>query len=767
MNRVFLTIFSILKFVIISCHFYIDQEYLNSTYLFLRDFLQLNATNECNYTNYIDVISDYSFTKDNELGNFKACYDYAHYTEKHFGKKNMSYFMFFYVNKDYFKGEVSISNVDEFQVFYGDNLSLYYKESIFYRYHLYTLCLPYCLKNQIDSLDKMSGNNLFEQTHYNSIKKNKTVEYVLRTTDALPENISALNPLSVSLMIIFFFVLFVSILCSIFPNCFKAGSSKSSSEENTQVRDNNNHDEYFEGYNSQLHIDRNNKSNNTHNSFYSFLVSVFSLRKNMKRIFKETSEKQNIHSCYINDSSLSFVNGLKALNLIVVVCITVYWLLLTLPLTYTIGFDVKEEVITSNNFSIFLLQYLYYCIYLHYSLSGFVLAFKFLSHMKENPKHKSKLRMLMNFLFKHTYRYFTGMLFYLIVCKIHIITITIFNSKGSGPLYVLYQQLTDHQLSKWYEFFFLYVSFFTDDATTTHNNSFLFFFVYINEIYCFFICTLILYLYYHNNKNGYAAIIFSYVFTILMRFISTFCFIREQNIRDFYFYQIFNLKYFFSIPTYLIGVLFGILYFEHNHEDHEEMIITKLTAVENSEMSVSYEEVQQRKPNNIGKRIVKHFANNSIIHIFLLIVFFLVWCLTLIIFSMNFVVELREMGFLGRDIKITEIIFAILNMDTQSILLFLIIFKYVIFSNSMIKEFLESTFWVPFSRLYYTILCIFSGFTYYFILTISQPIRFNLMNDLFLTLSMICLLFIYAFLISLVFELPLKIGFKKIANKLL
>jgi hypothetical protein len=188
--------------------------------------------------------------------------------------------------------------------------------------------------------------------------------------------------------------------------------------------------------------------------------------------------------------------------------------------------------------------------------------------------------------------------------------------------------------------------------------------------------------------------------------------------------------------------------------------------VDNSEMSVTYKEIQQKKPKNMGKRIVKYFIKHPILHIFMLIIFFLCWFLTLIFFSMNFVVQLREKGFLGTDIKVSEIIYAIFNMDILSFLLFFLIFKYIIFSNTMLKDILESSFWVPFSRLYYTFLCIFSGFAYFYILTISQPIRFNLMNYCFLTLSMIFLLFIYTFLLSLFIELPIKIGFKKLANKL-
>jgi hypothetical protein len=533
----------------------------------------------------------------------------------------------------------------------------------------------------------------------------------------------------------------------------------------------------------------NSSNNKNYRKIYKVIASIFSLTKNIKRIFKATNQKNKIHSSYINDDSLAFLNGCKAINLFCLTYCSIFWIFIESPNT---KYDklIKVDILTQNNFTLPIVYYLYWSIYLTFAFNGFSFGYKFLSHMNsrhmdsetDNSRDNFKLtiKKVLSFVLPLFFKY---VLYIFLIFNVYNIQylINLGSSKsakdypgyGTGPLFYIYKEISNYTLEHLQYFLMLYANFKMDDTKLTKTSIYVFFFVFINETQYFFISLIMLLIYYYKKNLGLIILILAYIVSMVLRaiyvvfgdmkIIGTYGYVR-----DFFGIEIYSFRFFYGLPVYFVGVIFGVLYFEYNTVDDLGITSSYINEPYNSTgENLSYSDYLKHlngSQERYANKFIKFLANSKFLQFVLLItsattlfVFFLYD--NLVLFS-----NIRENGFKDYKYSWWEKLYSFIELDLLAILIFLLVFKFVIFNNFQLRKFLSSNFWIPFSRLYFVIACLLSPITYFFILNLDYPIKFKYTNVLFLSLSVLFLLYFIGFFISLLVEVPLKVGFKKIVN---
>ncbi len=535
-----------------------------------------------------------------------------------------------------------------------------------------------------------------------------------------------------------------------------------------------------------------NIKSNRFQKVYSLLSSIFSLTLNVKRIFKPTNKKNKTSSSYINDNSIAFINGLKGFNLICLTYCSIFWIFIESPNTYT-DFLKKEYIFSQSVFILPLLYYLYWSIYLTFAYNGFTFGYKFLCHMNMRTEHPSEnndspyiynssiarfIKSALSFVIPQFFRY--PLYFFLLfnVSNIDSVINLGFTSNsglGSGPLFYIYKEISSYTLSKIEYFLLLYANFKMQDTKLTKTSIYVFFFVFINEMQYFFILLLILMIYYYKNNLGYTILIISYFSAISLRAIYL-IFEEPKNIgaygdiRDFFGFEIYSFHFFYGLPVYILGVLFGILYYEYNIVDNlgTNNYVCDSFVSEHDDFNFSaYLKHLDSHHSNIGRVVIKYLASSRFLFTIVIVLIFILFSFFTVYDNYVLFPGVMDKGFTNYKYNWWEKFYSFVELDVLAILIFMMVFKFAIFNNSQFKKLLESQFWIPFSRLYFVIACLLSPITYYFVLNLEYPINFSYPNVLFLSLSVLFLLYLICFFISLSIEVPLKVGFKKMVNFIL
>ncbi len=543
-----------------------------------------------------------------------------------------------------------------------------------------------------------------------------------------------------------------------------------------------------DGHNQENKISmcENTKSNNFQ-KVYALLSSIFSITLNVKRIFKPTNKKNKTSSSYINDNSIAFINGLKGFNLICLTYCSIFWIFIESPNTYT-DYIKKEYIFSQSLFILPLLYYLYWSIYLTFAYNGFTFGYKFLCHMNmrteqtiddsESRYGNSVGRVIKSALSFVIPQFFRYPLFFFLLFNVSnidsVINLGLTSNSwgGSGPLFFIYKEISSYTLSKIEDFFLLYANFKMQDTKLTKTSIYVFFFVFINEMQYFFILLLILMIYYHKNNLGYAILIISYLASISLRAIYL-IFEEPKNIgaygdiRDFFGFEIYSFHFFYGLPVYILGVLFGILYYEYNIVDNlgtNNIVCDSFVSEQDNFNFSAYLRHLDTHHNNIGRILIKYVASSQKLFTIVIVLFFILFSFFTVYDNYVLFPGVMEKGFTNYKYNWWEKFYSFVELDVLAILIFMIVFKFAINNNSQFKKLLESQFWIPFSRLYFVIACLLSPITYYFVLNLEYPINFSYSNVLFLSLSVLFLLYLICFFISLIIEVPLKVGFKKMVH---
>jgi hypothetical protein len=219
------------------------------------------------------------------------------------------------------------------------------------------------------------------------------------------------------------------------------------------------------------------------------------------------------------------------------------------------------------------------------------------------------------------------------------------------------------------------------------------------------------------------------------------------------------------LPYYLIGTFFGILYYEYNNEEEikSDIAVDRTSYIELSNSSMSYVSNSSLMHERAGMSI-KTLAKSNCVQNMILITFIVILMIPVVYDITTLFPKIQEDALYKYNIF--EKIYTFMECDLIVIVLFFILWKFVIFQSSGLRVLLESSFWLPLSRSYFVVACLLCPITYYIILSINYPISFSTYYVGFLTVSVLGILLFMCFIINLILEVPMKVGFKKLFSSL-
>jgi hypothetical protein len=351
---------------LISNNHYFKQSLILNAKVFLEELLTLtNSTqnDSCIISDdsYYDVFK-YSFTPENIFGEFYQCIK----------MNNMSYYYFLFINSNLTKARNDT------------HLSHYFKDLIFYDYFSFAMCLPDCvyvndniMVNITDSFMDIKGQA--------KLSLSLSTEYIFRSYDvtSIENKENSFWYIFSILISVFSIFLILSIFFSIFPNLRKLYYCFCRKKyEKIFIKDLNtiNRAKSLSPTNSEMILKSKAKGKEKLLSDYEFykaeqeqeiifkikehrykiFSSIFNISKNIIRLTRVT----NKHSCYINDNSVNFMNGVRAITLLILIFCSIFWIILELPIS-TINIE-KLKIIMNNSFFFPVLYYMYTSLYIHF-----------------------------------------------------------------------------------------------------------------------------------------------------------------------------------------------------------------------------------------------------------------------------------------------------------------------------------------------------------------------------------------------------------------
>jgi hypothetical protein len=702
------------------------QARLDSTKQFIAhimDITKAECNGKCIYDdNTYNHIYENSFKIDNIFNGYNRCYN----------TDDMEYIYFLFIDPE--NKEATKPHFEEFN-----------KNLIFYYFKGFSMCLPNNIAfkdNTMLTYPDETSTYLFRHVKLKTLNKEENHR-------DYPTSFYA-----VISVLCFFFV--VSLFFSIFPKSVLSITCCQKSNRSTFL---------YSRLSSQMKSNDDSLNNVDDEirkkSIYLIFSDIFNLTKNLKRMFKVTNKKYNLATSYVNDNSLAFVNGLKGISIFILIYSVVFWILLVTP-TSPLNVDDLKSVF-EKPLVLPILYYLYVSLYLNFSINSFVFAYKFLNHTSvDNNNFKpntSKFYKIITFILPLIYKYMLYLFLIFLVYNLNDI-LFILGTKTKGPFVFMYNSMSAMAMSNNINYVLPIANLMIEEAKGGKNLLFVYFYVYINEIQYFFITLAILIIYTFKKKLAYVALFLTY-FTLIgfrtYRFIS-----KERDLRDIFGYDITNYRFLYGISLYLMGALFGMLYYEYNIEYSikAESLLTK-----NYNEVFSYLESDGGSINMPTTNFIKSIAKsnkrqNAILIISAALYMLLMICDFSILFPKFKANPLYKLN--G-----SEKLYAFLELDIFVFLIFIIIWKFVIFENSILKRLLEQSFWIPMARSYFILACLLCPVTFFVVLSINYPIDFSMTYVGFLGLSILLILIFVCFIINLILEVPLKVGLKRIFKEIL
>jgi hypothetical protein len=700
----------------------ISKDIRESTYDFVNhliDITEATCEGDCDYDNdTYDFIYHNSFQIHNIFNGYNRCN----------ADNSKQYLYFLFIDPD---------NPEAYKIRFEE----FFKNLIFYYYKSFTMCLP---------------NNIHFKDNITVSYPDESSTYLLRVINLKEHNTDEITrPFSISFYIIVAIcVLFslLSIFFAIFPKSnIICRCRKNVRTSDTRITNMSNSEESGDP----------NSNEESGKGLYKILSRTFSLTRNLKRMFKSTANKTRLSSSYINDNSISFVNGMRGLSLFCFIFSVVFWILLVTP-TSPINIDDLKTVF-HKPLVLPVLYYIYMSLYSSFAINSFVLSYKFLYHTCNDSKFKAntpKFYKIITFMLPQTYKYLLYLFLLYYVYNLNDI-LYILGTKTRGPFVYMYHAMTSQSMENNINYIFPIANLMIEEAKGGKNSLFVYFYVFINEIQYFMITSVFLILYTFRRRLAFIALILTYFCLIGIR---TFRFIsKERDLRDIFGYDISNYRFLYGISVYLMGALFGMLYNEYNIDQsikNDGLIDRNYDDVYSFTDTDSQDSLNMRASNFI-KSIAKSTRNQNIIFTISLIL-----CVLPMIYDFSILFPKFYENPLYQ-LNNSEKLYAFLELDICIFLIFTLIWKFVIFQNSLFKRFLERSFWIPLARSYFVIGCLLCPVTFFVVLSLNYPINFTLSFVIFLGISILSILLLISFIVNILLEVPLKVGFKKLFKKIL
>ena len=314
---------------------------------------------------------------------------------------------------------------------------------------------------------------------------------------------------------------------------------------------------------------------------YKYLLKYFDIENNINELFNFNSVETN----YNNLNGLIYIKGLLGISMIFYIFGQIYLILFNIPIR---TINQVSFLFTMNNplFGI-ISSSLRYVPRIIFSCSGYILTYKFLCFIEQNPNYY-----FFKFLFLQSYKYIL-LFFSLIFMKYSLYDINIILNRRKTPFMELYKyNLKDDK--------FFFIKLFSFLLFNTGSYEFLkiqnlvqYYYLPINEIFFFIFGTLLISIGY-KFKLRIDYIIFTCGFFIYFSKILIYIIILDK--KDYYSTQYYYLYGYgeimtnpmFNLPYYLMGMYFGLINF----------CIQKGISLHKSNNKASYKMIELFETNN-------------------------------------------------------------------------------------------------------------------------------------------------------------------------
>ena len=531
----------------------------------------------------------------------------------------------------------------------------------------------------------------------------------------------------------------------------------------------------------------NNSTSLSYSSNFEKVNEMINILYNIEKNFISLKSK-NKDDDTINDSGLSYINGLKGISMIFLVFGNVYIAIYNSPLMepniYTLYQNLKN-----------LGYFVFYC-GIKFSpkillcCSGFTLFYKFVCFLddkielekeiikqreekanknddsnikndnstdKSNKNKKSNGNMTFNFnslvLVKYLsifmgyqlHKYFLYLLMMGFFLYSFYDTVSFFH--GPGQTWDFFDQKivrSSYKLGKLIPLLFGFQGYLLPFLRNEKYNILNYFNIVYQEIFYFIITSIFIFIGYKRNLKIDRFIKYCIVFLFLLKIICSFCF-RTLNIRDYFSFQSFGLFYssiFYNYIYYLIGIYFSMLNY---------VIQKRYSILDCKKNKKSYLIRSTQIINIIKKR--KKFPIYLTIIIVLFLLFF-VFLQQILIYLFEFTNDSIKDTMKSYDSNIFVDI--LLLIDTDIIILAINIMVIIMYlkGNNIIINFINNNFWSLFNKLYFSYILLINPIILYVIYISETKIELNLKNCFLYSIISGILIFSSTSFVYVFFELP-------------
>ena len=474
---------------------------------------------------------------------------------------------------------------------------------------------------------------------------------------------------------------------------------------------------------------------------YSIISDIFAFDKNTVRLFKDTGKSNKISRKYINDNLVSFTNGLKAIILIFLNLFLVFYISILSP-NNNIN-EKKLEEILSNYYLFYFIHLSSFCAVTIFPINGFLIAYKFNNFIKFNNSF-GIFTIARRFFLRQINSYIIFLFMLILTINLDNLMINIYGLKG--PLVSFYPNFTHKVFNEIWYYLSLSVNFCGIESTFFFVK---FFNLAVNEFIYFILSLLIICLYSKFKNIIFCLILLIYVFGLSIKSYLI------SNIKNMNFFEFFNfmMKFEYGFSLYIIGIIFGIFYFEHFYCD--------LNKTFDSFDSSSQISVILNKQDNlfITRKIMRFISASNTAQNLITVISF---CLLILSLCLDlFYLKLYDAESF-KKFKTSDKIYLSIQLDLLVVSLSMILFKFVIFTKTILKKFLEHKIWILSSRSFQMITLLQVPLIYFVIYNVNYSIKFTLVRALFLSCSMIMFTYTVSFLLMIFISVPIKVGIKRL-----
>ena len=300
------------------------------------------------------------------------------------------------------------------------------------------------------------------------------------------------------------------------------------------------------------------KKNSLHkfnpSNWYKYLSVYFDIRNNINELFNFNVNESNFN----NLNGLIYIKGLLGISMIFYILGQIYLILFNIPM----------RIINQTSFFYSMINPIYgiissslrYSPRIILSCSGYILTYKFLCFIEQNPSYY-----FLKFIFLQSYK-FLHLFIILIFMKYSLYDVDVTLNQITRPFMELYK----HNLHE-DKFFFMKLFSFLLFNTSTHeflkgHNLVQFYYLPINEIFLFIFGTVLISIGYKFKLRIDFIIIICTFFIYLSKL---FFFIIYHESKDYFstlYYYLYDygeimINPIFNLPYYLIGMYFGLINF--------------------------------------------------------------------------------------------------------------------------------------------------------------------------------------------------------------